>query len=261
MAVDKRGFKQSLAATLEVSVILAALATIPLTVVQERGASGPLMLTADWIIWSVFLIEFLVMATLARDHSKYIKRNWLSPLIVVLSFPLLPGVLALTRLARLVRLARVFRLAVVTTKTFRSLKNALGRRALLGVIGILTLLVLVGGGLIAVVEPETVRGGYWSGIWWAIVTVTTVGYGDISPQTVAGRLIAVTLMLGGIGLVASLAASLAAFFVEQDEKTEGFDIEAIEVRLTRIEVLLQQLATKPDPEIPRASSQLPTEDP
>jgi voltage-gated potassium channel Kch len=51
-------------------------------------------------------------------------------------------------------------------------------------------------------------------LWWAIVTVTTVGYGDVSPATAEGRLIAVALMLIGIGVISALTATIASFFVE-----------------------------------------------
>jgi voltage-gated potassium channel len=84
-----------------------------------------------------------------------------------------------------------------------------------------------------------VKGGYGDGIWWAIVTATTVGYGDISPSTLWGRIIAVLLMLVGIGLVSTLAASITSYFVQQTANTEFKDLTA---RLDRIESVLEQLS-------------------
>jgi voltage-gated potassium channel Kch len=76
------------------------------------------------------------------------------------------------------------------------------------------------------------------GIWWAIVTATTVGYGDISPVTTEGRIIAVVLMLLGIGVIGAFTATVASFFVSQDE---GSEIRALEARLDRLEGKIDRL--------------------
>lgn len=68
----------------------------------------------------------------------------------------------------------------------------------------------------AVIEPGTVQGGLWAASG-AIVTASTVGYGDIAPASPQGRIVATLLVLVGIGVVGTLAASIAAYFVGQDE--------------------------------------------
>ena len=90
--------------------------------------------------------------------------------------------------------------------------------------------VIVGGGAFSVVED---KGDWIDGMWWAIVTLTTVGYGDYSPATVAGRWVAVFVMAGGIGTVAILTGILAdaireAKIHERDETPElDDDIEHV----------------------------------
>jgi voltage-gated potassium channel len=223
-------------AALDFAIIVGSLATIPLTVLQEQGARSPALNTLDWAVWSVFAIEFLFIVSLAPRVQVLKPSTAADFAVVLLSFPLFPNLLALTRLARLVRLLRLARLAGVTARGLTALKEILGRRGLLYIVAITTLIILVGGACISILEPGTVKGGYGDGIWWAIVTATTVGYGDISPSTLWGRVIAVLLMLVGIGLVSTLAASITSYFVQQTANTEFKDLTA---RLDRIESMLE----------------------
>src|SRR5688572_1388372 len=88
---------------LGVGVVVAALATLPLMVAEEIGVDAGLVVTADWLIWSVFLAEYAILLVLAEDRASYARRSWWVAAIVVLSFPALPELLGLVRLARLAR--------------------------------------------------------------------------------------------------------------------------------------------------------------
>jgi voltage-gated potassium channel len=223
---------------LDVAAILGALATIPLTVLQERGAKSPALEIMDWAIWGIFAVEFLVLVSI-RPRVRLLRASTvLKFAVMVFSFPRLPNLLALVRLARLARPLRLLRLTGVTAWGLGSMKEILGRRGLLHVAAITTLLILVGGGCLSILEPETVKGGFGDGIWWAIVTATTVGYGDISPSTLWGRIIAAVLMFVGIGLMSTLAASITSYFVQQTANTE---FKELSERLDRIEGMLTQL--------------------
>jgi voltage-gated potassium channel len=230
---------------LEVAVILAALLSVPLTIVEVNGQNGPSFQLADWIIWSVFAFDYVLALSLAHDRRRYALRAWLSLLVVVVSFPLLPALFGVVRLARLARLLRLVRLVAFGARLVTALKATVGRRGFLYVCALFLLLVVMAGAIMSLVEPQTVKGNLWDGMWWAVVTATTVGYGDISPVTPAGRLVAVALMLFGIGLTATLAASVAAYFVNQDS---GSDIAEVVARLDRVErLLLSYKTTDTDP--------------
>ena len=77
------------------------------------------------------------------------------------------------------------------------------------------------------------------GLWWALVTLTTVGYGDVASVTTGGRITGALLMLTGIGALAFITANIAAFFVESDSTKElQSELVAINERLDRIEQAL-----------------------
>ena len=183
----------------------------------------------------MFLVDFA--ADFARKAGT--GRKLFSFAIVALSFPALPGILSLSRLARLSRLSRIVRLLRVASavpKAQIALQRIAGRSGIRYLLGITVIAVMSGGGLFSLAEPEAVE-GFWSGVWWAVVTATTVGYGDIAPATITGRLIGVILMLVGISLFATLGASVAAYFIESD--TEDW-MARIEDRMARIEELLKR---------------------
>ncbi|MBI4642682.1 MAG: potassium channel protein [Deltaproteobacteria bacterium] len=91
-----------------------------------------------------------------------------------------------------------------------------------------TLLVLMGGTGFSLLEPQTGPwlGRFGNGIWWSLVTLTTVGYGDVVPQSFGGRLVGVCLMLGGVLSLSLLTATVASVFVERKFRRER-GLEAI----------------------------------
>lgn len=78
-------------------------------------------------------------------------------------------------------------------------------------------------------------------MWWAITTVTTVGYGDVTPKEPVGRIIAALLMLIGIGFLSLLTAAVAARFVDDDARDVGKTLDRIEERLGRLEQKLDEV--------------------
>ena len=240
---------------LDITVIVAALATIPLTIVQESGVDELWVTTLDWAVWAVFLVEFVFMFWVVRNRWAYTRRAWLSIAVIVLSFPMLPDLLALARLARLTRLSRLVRLTRLVAATARGLhavQNCLGRESLVYVVGLTVLLTVAGGAFLTALEPETVEQSIMGGIWWAVVTVTTVGYGDIAPATGGGRLVAVVLMLSGLGLLSTLSASISAYFVNVDREVE---LDHLRDQLNRIERLLEEQKSRQDGESGRTHPQ------
>jgi voltage-gated potassium channel len=222
--------------TLDSAVIVAAVATVPLVIAEELGLDPTIVAAVDWAVWLVFLAEYIVLLAVAPRRSTFVRQHWLAAGVIVLSFPGWPGALELARLARL---GRLLRMAFVTWRALSTLRAVFGRRELVEVGVVAAGVTLLGGAVLTIIEPETVKGDLGAGIWWAAVTATTVGYGDVTPSTVAGRITAVVVMVVGIGAVSTLIAAIAGHFVQQDR---GDDLKDLREQLARIEARLEQLA-------------------
>jgi voltage-gated potassium channel len=184
---------------------------IPL-VTPVDGAVEESLVGIDYTIWALFVIEYLVKFYLAPERSRYVKTHLLDLIIVVVPFfrPL--------RVARLVRLQVLLRVGVVGGEAIRRSKQVLTHKGFHFVALFAAILVFLCAGLVTVAE-KSAHGStihdYGQGLWWAIVTVTTVGYGDHVPVTPFGQGVAVILMLVGIGLIGVLTATIARFFIEK----------------------------------------------
>ena len=226
----------------EVPVLGAALLVIPVMFVEAVSSTGWLLTVAgiaNWLIWAAFAAEFAVVISLAGNRVAYARAAWLDLLIIVVSFPVLPELLAFSRLVRLARLSRVLRMLRAVPILVRGL-SALGRlfqRRGFGYVSVAFVLVaLATGGLFALFEDHSLI----DGLWWTVVTLTTVGYGDLSPATTGGRVTAVVLMVTSLGVVSYITANIAAFFIEDDTETNLTDeVRSLHRRLDRIEELLR----------------------
>ena len=124
-----------------------------------------------------------------------------------------------------------------------------------GVIVVATTLVVVGGGILIRVLDHHEYSTVWVGMWWSLQTVTTVGYGDVTPKAVAGRLVGAFVMLEGIAFLAIVTAAITSTFVaraqseraaaeQADEETEEARVDArfddLVQRLDRLESMLRE---------------------
>jgi len=225
---------------LEWPVVVAALLTVPILIIQESDFGEPWGTVAtvlNWVTWLTFFGEAVVMLAVVPDRRKWLRHHLLDVAVVVLTPPFAPQAWQNGRLFRLVRLLRVFR--VLALRRLLSLEGM--KYAAMVALGT----IIVGGAVFASVEetdghhhPVTT----WDGIWWAVTTVTTVGYGDIYPHSTSGRIIGITIMLVGIGFVALLTAFIADRFINVSAETEAkedlilAELRAINTRLDELEL-------------------------
>jgi voltage-gated potassium channel Kch len=110
-----------------------------------------------------------------------------------------------------------------------------------------TALVVVGGGVLIRVLDHSEYSSIWVGMWWAIQTVTTVGYGDVTPAHWSGRIVAAFVMLQGIAFIAIITAAVTSTFVVRAERERSIEEGAEEVALEeRIDARFDELAQRFD---------------
>ena len=120
-----------------------------------------------------------------------------------MTVPIYGRLLSSLRAVRLVRLLRLVRAGVIVGRALQA-ERRLTSAVMFRTVALATVFLVVIAGAVEAEVGDKKFGGFWDGVWWAVVTVTTVGYGDIYPESVPGRLIAIVLMLAGIGFLAVL---------------------------------------------------------
>lgn len=188
----------------KVNFVMAGLGIFYLVLYALDVASTPpspikaLLDTASWIIWWVFLLDLLLNAVTAKTFAGFIKSNWLE--ILALTIPFM----------RALRSLRV----LVALKGLKSLVRT--RMAMTGAYIIFLLPTAWFVGAVAVLDAENSAPSSHitnlpDALWWSLVTLTTVGYGDFYPTTFEGKIVASILMLLGIGLVSAVAGIFASW--------------------------------------------------
>ncbi|HJP83509.1 MAG TPA: ion transporter [Fimbriimonadaceae bacterium] len=195
-------------------VALAFVWLLLLIVDLTYGLTPALQMVSDGI-WIAFVLEFGVRLAIAPQKLKFLARNWLTALSLILpAFRILRPF----RAFRALRGARVLRVVSSLNRGMKALGAAMGRRGF-GYVLLLTVLIAFGGaaGMFAL-EKESPAGGfqnYWDALWWTAMTLTTLGT-SYTPGSGEGRVLAFLIAVYAFSVFGYLAATLASFFVERD---------------------------------------------
>jgi len=210
----------------EMPLLIFAFAMIPLLVgplvweMSPQEESTFIML--DYFLWAIFAVDLIIKLVISPHRLNYLRRHWLEVLVVVVPF---------------FRPLRILRIFIFGSRAW------VGARRLVNV----DFIIIYGIGLviIAATVVASVEGGEGASIhsfadafWWAVVTITTVGYGDMVPVTPVGRAIAFILMLGGIAFFSGITANLASFLV----KSHDTEKKAVSQLVKEVEGLRQEIA-------------------
>lgn len=232
---------------LELPLLVFALLTIPAIALEYGDAGQPwhgIGIALNWAIWLAFVAEVVIMLRVVPNRGHWLRDHPLDLAIVIFTPPFLPASLQAARVFRLLRLLRLLKAGVLARRVLSTegVRDA----------AVLTLFAVLGGGAaFAAVEKEEHLSA-WDGVWWAITTVTTVGYGEPEVTTDGGRIIAICLMVTGIGFVAVMTAAAAERFVRsrRAEERAREERQAIEARAQEqrraIEERLDQIIARLD---------------
>ena len=163
----------------------------------------------QWVCWFAFALDLIYGIWKADSKKEYLKRHPLELASVLLPF------------LRPLRLMRVISFGSLALQ-----KVAIGRQFAITVkVAVSAVFISYIAAIQITISERTVEGSniktFSDGLWWAVTTVTTVGYGDRYPTTTEGRLLAVLLMITGISLVGVITASVAAWFVKLSQNDSG----------------------------------------
>lgn len=192
----------------------------------------------DWAVCLVFFADFVYTLVRAKDRWKYLRTwGWLD---LISSIPASEAfrIARSARVVRILRLLRALRAARLLSRSLslRKVENGVVTAALLGII----VLVFSSVAILQVEQGESanIRTAE-DALWWAVTTMTTVGYGDRYPTTTDGRLVGAALMIVGVGMVGVLTAFLASRFVKSEERKVEREIAEVRKELAALRLLLE----------------------
>jgi len=194
---------------------------------------------ADWAVCGVFLVDFAVTLAQSPNKLRYLATwGWLD---LLSSLPAI-DIARWGRAARVFRIVRVLR-AMRATRIVASLTMRYRARNAVLASAILLLLVVFSCS-IAILHFEDVEGGNIrspaDALWWAMTTVTTVGYGDFYPVTWEGRVLAVILMFTGVGVFSAFAGAMATVFLAPAVMDEETEIRAMRSEMKKLRRTIEE---------------------
>lgn len=182
------------------AVVVGVIAIIELTQdlnpAQERA-----YLLIDYVILTVFAADYFYRLARAPDRWAFVKGHVIELL----------AIMPLGKQFRLFRLFRILRMFVFTRRMWLTVRGVFRTNGLIYAL-LITLGIMVAAAFsVMYFEPE--MDSFGEALWWTLVTITTVGYGDIAPDSPGGRITAAVLMVTGIGMIGMVTGSIATYFV------------------------------------------------
>lgn len=188
------------------------------TVTTLTPAQTGALNTLNGIVWGVFAVDYVARLYLAPERKKWFWSHPFNLLIVIL-----PAL----------RIFVIIRVLALSLNELGRARQSNSMPVLVGVAGVLVLILVTAAAMAYNSEKESPTANidsFGDGLWWAVVTVATVGYGDFTPTTNTGRAVAAALMIVGVGLFGIVTAVMASWFLgTRLDKTRDAEAQRIEL--------------------------------
>lgn len=235
---------------LELPMALLGAVWLILLVIELLRGSTPWNNTASQAIWVIFVIEFAFRFSVSPTKLRFLRRNWITALSLIL--PAL-RVLRFARIARLMRMGRTVRAVRVArllgsfNRGMRTLGSTMQNRGFAYVVTLTAIVLLLGAAGMYAFERDGSAGGNQQGfatfagaLWWTAMLLTTMG-SEHWPRSSEGRLVCLLLSVYAFAVFGYITATLASYFVGSDAEHERQRSARLEVELAGIRSALERL--------------------
>ena len=196
---------------------------VVLDLTENINLDIPFYFLIDKGILIIFAIDYFARLFTSKSKWKFFKSN-IFDLLAIIPFSETFSLFRFTRLFRLLRFFRLLRAIAFLGIIKKRLSTFLNTNGLIYSIYIIVAFISLGSVLIYFAEKGKNIKTLYDAVWWSIVTCTTVGYGDISPQTTEGRIIAVILMIFGIGFIGMFTSTITTYFMKNHHRNKTSDL-------------------------------------
>ncbi|MGF1906373.1 potassium channel family protein [Aliivibrio salmonicida] len=213
-------------------IVISSLLFLPL-----NSASKAMLIGIDTTICALFLLQLSIDLLRSKDRSQYMKDHWID---FIASIPIIEPI----RYARIFHILRICRLFRSSQSVLKQIKKNRKEATIASILVLMVTLISLGSVFMLVFEGQNPNANIQTAgdaIWWAFVTISTVGYGDHYPITVAGKILAVFIIISGVGIFGMISGLITSIITEPEKVREKHIHEQEQiVRSQKLDLLLQQ---------------------
>ncbi|OCH22642.1 potassium channel family protein [Aliivibrio logei] len=213
-------------------IVISSLLFLPL-----NSASKAMLIGIDTTICALFLLQLSIDLLRSKDRRQYMKDHWID---FIASIPIIEPI----RYARIFHILRICRLFRSSQSVLKQIKKNRKEATIASILVLMVTLISLGSVFMLVFEGQNPNANIQTAgdaIWWAFVTISTVGYGDHYPITVAGKILAVFIIISGVGIFGMISGLITSIITEPEKVREKHIHEQEQiVRSQKLDLLLQQ---------------------